>query len=99
MLALRSTVDKLKKEYNDLVVHYNACVRALSAARKQRDRYETLWHAANDELAGRKQTKIVTQKQFTPEQLRAIRRAFHPDRNPGSAEANQITQICNQALK
>lgn len=99
MLALRSTVDKLKKEYNDLVTHYNACVRALERARAQRDRFEMLWHRANDELAERPRTKVVTNKQFTPEQLRAIRRAFHPDRNPGSAEANTITQICNQALK
>ena len=78
-------------------------------AQLQLDHMTKNWQDANDEikrlLVANQQMHealLATQKTpstvFTHTHLQFIRRQCHPDRNPESTIATEITQICNREL-
>lgn len=75
-------------------MHNKAVMHALEAEvhRLAYERVNRLLQKANNELA------TQAKNPFTTQELQAIRRALHPDRNPGSQHANTITQKINGML-
>lgn len=82
--VLEQRVRRMADDYNTLIDEYNVLVRKANRL--------------NKELREVKSSRTVT-TQFTPDELRTLRRLCHPDRHGNSSQATAITQKLNQMLR
>lgn len=98
MIVWQSRYDKVVRELKATIQAAEHLARQLAIAKNSYNRVFRKYQEANDEIAQLSNRK-GNNSGFTQEELRAMRRMMHPDRNGGSETATRITQKLNGMIK